>query len=209
MTGAGELLGAGKPRRTGTDDGNPLAAPALGLLRLNPAFYPAAIDFRSFERLDRDRRVIEVERAARLAWRGADPAGELRKIVGGMQRIQRHLPVVGIDQMVPVRDHVVHRTAVMAERNAAVHAARRLILQLVLGQRLYELVPVLQALLGLFIAAVATLDLKESGGLSHYLFSSARALFGRSEEHTSELQSLMRISYAVFCLKKKKTPNRS
>src|SRR3546814_7543256 len=36
----------------------------------------------------------------------------------------------------------------------------------------------------------------------------------RSEEHTSELQSLMRISYAVFCLKKKQTalpsrPNRS
>src|SRR3546814_14242551 len=28
----------------------------------------------------------------------------------------------------------------------------------------------------------------------------------RSEEHTSELQSLMRISYAVFCLKKKKNP---
>src|SRR3546814_2414387 len=32
----------------------------------------------------------------------------------------------------------------------------------------------------------------------------------RSEEHTSELQSLMRISYAVFCLKKKtKDPNRT
>src|SRR3546814_6640527 len=30
----------------------------------------------------------------------------------------------------------------------------------------------------------------------------------RSEEHTSELQSLMRISYAVFCLKKKKTPRK-
>src|SRR3546814_14742892 len=30
---------------------------------------------------------------------------------------------------------------------------------------------------------------------------------GRSEEHTSELQSLMRISYAVFCLKKKKYSN--
>src|SRR3546814_10379065 len=29
----------------------------------------------------------------------------------------------------------------------------------------------------------------------------------RSEEHTSELQSLMRISYAVFCLKKKKNTN--
>src|SRR3546814_8661169 len=35
----------------------------------------------------------------------------------------------------------------------------------------------------------------------------SRSTVGRSEEHTSELQSLMRISYAVFCLKKKKTHN--
>src|SRR3546814_5873460 len=33
---------------------------------------------------------------------------------------------------------------------------------------------------------------------------SSKAASSRSEEHTSELQSLMRISYAVFCLKKKK-----
>src|SRR3546814_8657954 len=33
--------------------------------------------------------------------------------------------------------------------------------------------------------------------------------YRRSEEHTSELQSLMRISYAVFCLKKKKYNNKS
>src|SRR3546814_5899349 len=37
------------------------------------------------------------------------------------------------------------------------------------------------------------------GGMDHQ-----RAGSPRSEEHTSELQSLMRISYAVFCLKKKK-----
>src|SRR3546814_5962075 len=37
-------------------------------------------------------------------------------------------------------------------------------------------------------------DLRDAGAL----------LSARSEEHTSELQSLMRISYAVFCLKKKK-----
>src|SRR3546814_3502062 len=36
----------------------------------------------------------------------------------------------------------------------------------------------------------------------------ARENLGRSEEHTSELQSLMRISYAVFCLKKKKYNNK-
>src|SRR3546814_1821665 len=35
----------------------------------------------------------------------------------------------------------------------------------------------------------------------------AGKIMARSEEHTSELQSLMRISYAVFCLKKKKNHN--
>src|SRR3546814_10052628 len=39
------------------------------------------------------------------------------------------------------------------------------------------------------------------------LLRSGRGVGVRSEEHTSELQSLMRISYAVFCLKKKKNMN--
>src|SRR3546814_5136922 len=38
---------------------------------------------------------------------------------------------------------------------------------------------------------------------SYGIEAAARNYFDRSEEHTSELQSLMRISYAVFCLKKK------
>src|SRR3546814_8925048 len=41
---------------------------------------------------------------------------------------------------------------------------------------------------------------RQSGGRMSYCV--------RSEEHTSELQSLMRISYAVFCLKKKKHVNK-
>src|SRR3546814_6923284 len=40
---------------------------------------------------------------------------------------------------------------------------------------------------------------------SHWRDEALRLVEQRSEEHTSELQSLMRISYAVFCLKKKKT----
>src|SRR3546814_7701675 len=44
-------------------------------------------------------------------------------------------------------------------------------------------------------------DGRRMAGMEHWL-----PLFeDRSEEHTSELQSLMRISYAVFCLKKKNT----
>src|SRR3546814_8074846 len=44
-----------------------------------------------------------------------------------------------------------------------------------------------------------------SAALTQELKNAAPGEGGRSEEHTSELQSLMRISYAVFCLKKKKT----
>src|SRR3546814_3719680 len=40
-------------------------------------------------------------------------------------------------------------------------------------------------------------------GTAWYLGARRRFAAHRSEEHTSELQSLMRISYAVFCLKKK------
>src|SRR3546814_2191886 len=43
------------------------------------------------------------------------------------------------------------------------------------------------------------------GEPSTWVLEEARQNDLRSEEHTSELQSLMRISYAVFCLKKKKT----
>src|SRR3546814_3145221 len=45
---------------------------------------------------------------------------------------------------------------------------------------------------------VGTQALKDGDGARTFVFGE------RSEEHTSELQSLMRISYAVFCLKKKK-----
>src|SRR3546814_6046586 len=44
----------------------------------------------------------------------------------------------------------------------------------------------------------------EESGAQSALARDFCLLGGRSEEHTSELQSLMRISYAVFCLKKKK-----
>src|SRR3546814_1867050 len=43
----------------------------------------------------------------------------------------------------------------------------------------------------------------------HPLSGQYSGVAGRSEEHTSELQSLMRISYAVFCLKKKKQTNKT
>src|SRR3546814_10071686 len=55
-------------------------------------------------------------------------------------------------------------------------------------------------------APVSSMNTNRSGSRSGWALNHARRrarTSGRSEEHTSELQSLMRISYAVFCLKKK------
>src|SRR3546814_10420568 len=60
-----------------------------------------------------------------------------------------------------------------------------------------------------YIFASETVDAPESGLVENLNLlvevsnATAETITVRSEEHTSELQSLMRISYAVFCLKKK------
>src|SRR3546814_6622588 len=53
-------------------------------------------------------------------------------------------------------------------------------------------------------AAVGRAGRRRSDSVRHHA-ARCRGAQRRSEEHTSELQSLMRTSYAVFCLKKKKT----
>src|SRR3546814_3604085 len=50
-------------------------------------------------------------------------------------------------------------------------------------------------------------EMTEVEGRIEAIIRASPQLVERSEEHTSELQSLMRISYAVFCLKKKKKKN--
>src|SRR3546814_7131874 len=69
---------------------------------------------------------------------------------------------------------------------------------------------VMGAALDLLRQAATTLDIEANGVTDNPLIFPGAGPFGdealsRSEEHTSELQSLMRISYAVFCLKKKNT----
>src|SRR3546814_6524558 len=60
-------------------------------------------------------------------------------------------------------------------------------------------------------AATSTrLPVRTAGAMESFQNGTTRSTVSfRSEEHTSELQSLMRISYAVFCLKKKITIHRS
>ena len=63
-----------------------------------------------------------------FARRRAQLAGELREVVGRVQAVDRRLPAVAVDEVVPVGNQVAERAALMAERDAAVHAARALLL---------------------------------------------------------------------------------
>src|SRR3546814_1392895 len=57
------------------------------------------------------------------------------------------------------------------------------------------------------LADLAAAGIVDRAACAAFLVRRPRHRIPRSEEHTSELQSLMRISYAVFCLKKKKQTN--
>src|SRR3546814_7568879 len=71
-----------------------------------------------------------------------------------------------------------------------------------------ECLPALQRALARWIRRVETAGLAEDAYFSNLVMIHRQVAIAwampRSEEHTSELQSLMRISYAVFCLKTKK-----
>src|SRR3546814_7801459 len=93
----------------------------------------------------------------------------------------------------------------LRERDRLVATLQRLVMIV-----LAVLAPVLAAALVLFLLSLIGTGLTplwESGFSTAALMMAAAAfavLLARSEEHTSELQSLMRISYAVFCLQKQK-----
>src|SRR5690348_1496032 len=127
-----------------------------------------------FDELDRDRRLVDAEDASGLARRGADAAGKLRKIVGGMQDANRFLPFVAIDEIIPVRDDVVHRTAGVAKRNAAIHAARGLRADARFGKRLIDLEVILHTLVDGTAVRRFAREFFKAGDLTHESPSRAR-----------------------------------
>ena len=150
----------------------------IGRLRDDPALLPAAVGDGAFDRLDGDRRFLEVERARRLAGRRADAAGELREVVGRLQVAQRLVPIVPVDEVVPVRDLVVHRAAVVTIRDAAIHAARRLVARRLLAERDHELAVMPDAIGRRRILPVAPVDLEKARHLAHSRLRSLPVMAG-------------------------------
>src|SRR6185436_20828809 len=135
---------------------------ARGHVRLNPAFLPAAVDDRAFDRFYGHRVVVDVQGARRLARRRADAAGELREVVGRVQHVERGLPAIAAHQLVPVGDQIVDRAAVVTERYAAIHAPRALLADLGRRHLEDEFLPVLETLVDLFVRPILTLEFQKT-----------------------------------------------
>jgi hypothetical protein len=166
-----ELLCGREARRTRADDGDLLSGLLLRRQRRDPSLRERPVRNRAFDGLDGDRIVVDVERAGGFARRRADAPRNFRKVVRRVQVCGRRLPVAAIDEVVPVRDLVVDRAARVTIRNAAVHAARRLIAGLLLGERHDEFVPMLDASLDRLVFAVGTCELEKPGRLAHRVVS--------------------------------------
>ena len=177
-----QLLRGGETRRAGADDGDAPARALARRLRDDPALLPGAVDDRELDLLDRHRiALVDLEHARRLARRGAEAAGELGEVVRPVELLDRLVEPLAIDEVVPVGDQVPERAAAVAERHAALHAARALLLQLDERQELDELAMVADALAGRALGRVRAVDLQEGAELAHHA-TAASSLFGLARE---------------------------
>ena len=132
---------AGRPR---AHHGHRLSGAHRWHLRRDPALRPGPLDDLVLDPLNRHRVFVDAEHARGLAGRGAQPPRELREVVGRVQALHGLGPVVAVDEVVPLGDEVPEWAAVVAERDAAVHAPGALLLGRFLAEGLVHLAPVAQ-----------------------------------------------------------------
>ena len=148
-------------------------------LGADPAFVERPIDDGLFDLLDRDRVIVDGEHACRLAWRGAQTAGELREVVGGVEPLHGSFPVIAGDEVVPLGDEVAERTSVVAEGDAAVHAPRSLVAQHLHRQRQVHLAVVGDPFRNRPLVGGVPRVLEEPGARRHQLTNSSWARSAR------------------------------
>ena len=187
MACAVQLLPARETRRARADDGDGAARALARRLGDDPALVPCARDDRELDLLDRDRvSFLDLEHARRFARRRAETAGELREVVRTMQLRDRFAPAVAIDEVVPIRDEVPERAAVMTERHAALHAASTLLAELDERKHAHELEVVAHPLARRAVRCLPAVELLEAADLAHiYLLAPFRGASARSHRSAS------------------------
>src|SRR3974390_657478 len=175
VAGARELLRAGNARRTRADEGDFLARLLRRLFRLEPLRDRIIRDC-ALHRFDGYWIVLEVERAPGVARRGTDPPGEIGEVVGRVQIACRFVPLATVDEVVPIRNLVVHRAAgrragdaagAVAITPPAIHAAPRPLSQFIFRRRQDEFLPVPDALFDRLVVPIFALEFQKAGDLTH------------------------------------------
>ena len=169
VPGPVELLRRREPGRPTPHDGDPFARAHLRRRGLcyHPSLLEGTVDDRKFYLFDGDGLVVDGEYAGGLAGGGAEHARELGEVVGLVQAVDGLLPVLAVDEVVPVGDQVPQRTSRVAEGHAAIHATRRLATQLIIRHRLVDVTVVLEALLDGSLRGGLAPDLEEAPGIPH------------------------------------------
>src|SRR5581483_3246492 len=196
VAGARELLRARHAGRPRADDGHALSRLRGGERRRDHARLPGAVDDRLLDRLDRDRVVVDVEDARLLARRRADAARELREVVRRVEADGRLPPPAPVHEVVPVGDDVPERAALVTEGDAAVHAPRALLAELLLREPELELAPVLEPLGDGLLVRRLPLVLEEAGDLTH---ASCPCVVPATQTDASRAASVSRCCFASTC----------
>ena len=164
-----ELIRRGQSGWAGANNSDLFACAFRGRFSTHPAFLECTINDRVLYILNRYRRISDSKHARAFAWRRAYASGELWKIVSLVQSINRLTPAVLVDEMVPLRNQVVDRAAGagLAKGHAAIHTARALSLQMLLGGIRIDLVVVVHALERIAIRHRLALELHKSCWFTH------------------------------------------
>ena len=148
VTRTRQLLCRSHSSRATANNGNRFTRLGGWHLRCHPAFGPSPVNDGVLNRLDANRVLVHIERTCSLAGCGANTACELREVIGAVQHLNRIFPVALENQVVEIRNDVIHGTTAVTEGRTAIHAARRLLLGTRIIQTNDEFFVVLQALGG-------------------------------------------------------------
>src|SRR5262249_13817909 len=162
-----QLLRAGETGGARAYHRHRLPGSPLRDLRRYPALGEGVIDDVPLDVLDGDGIVVDVEDAGFLAGRRADAAGELGEVVGRVQALDRLAPPAAVHEVVPAGEDVPERAALVAEGEAAIHAARALRAQPLFRRLFLELPPVLEARRDRLLVNLFALELDEARDLAH------------------------------------------
>src|SRR5206468_4123772 len=147
VAGARELLRSGEAGWPGAYDGHGPAGAGDRQHRRDPSLVEPLVNDVPLDDPDGHRVAVDAEDAGGLTGGRTQAPRELGEVVGRVQGLEGVLPPAPVDEVVPLGDQVHDRAAVLAlaEGHAAIHAPRALGLELVLGNRLVEFPPVLNA----------------------------------------------------------------